>query len=570
MSELDVITNTQHIYDLLALCGQKNIQYAVVCPGSRCAPLLIACDLHPKIKTISVTDERSAAFIALGIAQQTNKPVILVCTSGTAGQNFAPAVTEAFYQHVPLVVLTADRPPEWIDQWDGQTIHQENLFIDHLKGKMTFVAGENSLKEANQLLNQGVSETPCPVHFNIPVSKPFYPLSKEETPLFRSFQWAIKPKATHLNHAEVQLSVLQKQLNKAQKILIHFGQYHRDDELAKILEKLAIPVIGDVISNINKPERTDVFYNTKNSELQPDLLITIGRSVISEKHKQYFRDHKPKYHWHIGLGMVGDPFQTTPKIIAVKPLVFFKSWLIENKLIYAKQNQYQKILESRSEVVLRHVRHCLDEQPFNQYFATAIVMQNLPKNSVLHLANSMTVRVANHIGFSKKPSKIGGEVSADSLGIEKDIEIWSNRGTSGIDGCLSTVVGHAIANPELIHTLIIGDLAFLYDRNGLWLNQALPNNLKIVVMNNAGGGIFKLIPGPSKQKGSALFNTPHQRTAQLTAEEFGIKYITANTKKELKIQMKSFLNLSLGLVILEIFTNMKNNEQFFRALDKQS
>ncbi|MCP4145867.1 MAG: hypothetical protein GY752_11365, partial [bacterium] len=121
---VSVIGNTQHIYDLVALCAARGVEKAVVCPGSRCAPLLLGFGKHPAIKTISVTDERSAGFIGLGIAQQTGKPVVLVCTSGTAALNFAPAVTEAFYQNVQLIVLTADRPAEWIDQWDGQTIHQ--------------------------------------------------------------------------------------------------------------------------------------------------------------------------------------------------------------------------------------------------------------------------------------------------------------------------------------------------------------------------------------------------------------------------------------------------------------
>jgi 2-succinyl-5-enolpyruvyl-6-hydroxy-3-cyclohexene-1-carboxylate synthase len=122
------IQNTQHIYDLVGICAQFGVENAVVCPGSRCAPLLIGFGKHPDIETISITDERSAGFVGLGLAQQSGKPVVLACTSGTAALNFAPAVTEAFYQNVPLIVLTADRPPEWIDQWDGQTIHQEKIY----------------------------------------------------------------------------------------------------------------------------------------------------------------------------------------------------------------------------------------------------------------------------------------------------------------------------------------------------------------------------------------------------------------------------------------------------------
>jgi len=141
------IKNTQHIYDLVGVCAGFGVEKAIVCPGSRCAPLLIGFGKHPDIETISVTDERSAGFIGLGLAQQSGKPVVLVCTSGTAAQNFTPAVTEAYYQNVPLIVLTGDRPPEWIDQWDGQTIRQKNLYIDHIKGSFTSLEDNTDVAE---------------------------------------------------------------------------------------------------------------------------------------------------------------------------------------------------------------------------------------------------------------------------------------------------------------------------------------------------------------------------------------------------------------------------------------
>jgi len=173
-----LIKNTQHIYDLVGLCADYGVEKAVVCPGSRCAPLLIGFGKHPNIETISVTDERSAGFVGLGLAQQTGNPVVLVCTSGTAAQNFAPAVIEAYYQNVPLFVLTADRPPEWIDQWDGQTIRQKNLYIEHIKG--CFVYDEDTTSVGKKALELALEGALGPVHLNIPIREPFYPDSFEE------------------------------------------------------------------------------------------------------------------------------------------------------------------------------------------------------------------------------------------------------------------------------------------------------------------------------------------------------------------------------------------------------
>lgn len=550
MPESEVIKNTQHIYDLIEMCSLKNTQHAVVCPGSRCAPLLIACDQHARIKTISVTDERSASFMALGIAQQTHLPVILVCTSGTAGQNFAPAITEAFYQQVPLIVLTADRPAEWIDQWDGQTIHQQDMYANHIKASMVFVKGETSLQQADQLLNQCITDATGPVHINIPISKPFYPLSPNDKACFRTLVTTPPVnRATALD--EIPWNRLQDQLNQSSKVLVHYGQHIKNLKLESILSQAGLPIIGDIISNINSPERTDIFFNTNNNKLRPDLLITLGRSVISEKHKQYFRQHKPKYHWHIGIGMIGDPFQTLTDVIPVNPLGFFREWIIANKLTHQVQHRYQAILKKRRKEAQLHIATCLSEHPFNQYAATATILKHLPENSTLHLANSMTVRAANQMGLIS----------------DNGIEIWSNRGTSGIDGCLSTAVGHAIANPEQTHVLIIGDLAFFYDHNGLWLNQELPHQLIIVLMNNGGGGIFNLIPGPSSQgSGYHLFNTPHHRTAKPTADDFNLYYQSIYSLEELEGILDSTLNHLSGTAILEVFTDMKTNEQAFLAL----
>ena len=550
----EVQNNTQHIYDLVGLCAEYGVEKAVVSPGSRCAPLLIGFGKHPDIETISVTDERSAGFIGLGLAQQSGKPVVLVCTSGTAAQNFTPAVTEAYYQNVPLIVLTADRPPEWIDQWDGQTIRQKNLYIDHIKG--SFVYDEDSTDVAKKALELALEGAPGPVHLNIPIREPFYPESLDDNVLTTETRRA--QRKDKINKIENAVWIeFESILNSSDKVLVLGGQLEPNSQLVELLKQLDVAVTGDVISNLHGVDgviqSSDLIFKTDNESLMPDFLITLGRSVISKNLKLCLRKHKPKTHWHIGLGMVGNPFQSLTKTVAISPEVFLKEWIEKkqkNRLatkgteIIKKLNDksaYFSSLLDQQKMVNEKLRSLLEESDFNYFSAVKKVIQGLPKNSVLHLGNSMPVRIANFIGLN-----------------DPTIDVWCNRGTSGIDGVLSTAVGHSLAEPNRKHTLIIGDLSFFYDRNGLWLNHEFPNNLQIVILNDSGGGIFNMIPGPSSQGDlTELFTTQHQRTAKLTAKEFNMNYQGASSIEEIT-------GWESG--ILEIFTDMKTNTETFRKI----
>ena len=550
----EVQNNTQHIYDLVGLCAEYDVEKAVVSPGSRCAPLLIGFGKHPDIETISVTDERSAGFIGLGLAQQSEKPVVLVCTSGTATQNFAPAVTEAFYQQVPLIVLTADRPPEWIDQWDGQTIRQKNLYIDHIKG--SFVYDEDSTDVAKKALELALEGAPGPVHLNIPIREPFYPESLDDNVLTTETRRA--QRKDKINKIENAVWIeFESILNSSDKVLVLGGQLEPNSQLVELLKQLDVAVTGDVISNLHGVDgvikSSDLIFKTDNESLMPDFLITLGRSVISKNLKLCLRKHKPKIHWHIGLGMVGNPFQSLTKTVAISPEVFFMKWIEKKrknrlatkgtetiKKLNDKSAYFSSLLDQQK-MVNEKLGSLLEESDFNYFSAVKKVIQGLPKNSVLHLGNSMPVRIANFIGLN-----------------DPTIDVWCNRGTSGIDGVLSTAVGHSLAEPNRKHTLIIGDLSFFYDQNGLWLNHEFPNNLQIVILNDSGGGIFNMIPGPSSQGDlTELFTTQHQRTAKLTAKEFNMYYQDASSIEEIT-------GWESG--ILEIFTDMKTNTETFRRI----
>ena len=550
----EVQNNTQHIYDLVGLCAEYDVEKAVVSPGSRCAPLLIGFGKHPDIETISITDERSAGFIGLGLAQQSGKPVVLVCTSGTAAQNFAPAVTEAYYQNVPLIVLTADRPPEWIDQWDGQTIRQKNLYIDHIKG--SFVYDEDSTDVAKKALELALEGAPGPVHLNIPIREPFYPESLDDNVLTTETRRA--QRKDKINKIENAVWIeFESILNSLDKVLVLGGQLEPNSQLVELLKQLDVAVTGDVISNLHGVDgviqSSDLIFKTDNESLMPDFLITLGRSVISKNLKLCLRKHKPKTHWHIGLGMVGNPFQSLTKTVAISPEVFLKEWIEKKQKnrLATKGTEIKKKLNDKSayfsslldqqKMVNEKLRSLLEKSDFNYFSAVKEVIQDLPKNSILHLGNSMPVRIANFIGLN-----------------DPTIDVWCNRGTSGIDGVLSTAVGHSLAEPNRKHTLIIGDLSFFYDRNGLWLNHEFPNNLQIVILNDSGGGIFNMIPGPSAQGDlRELFTTQHQQTAKLTAKEFNMNYQGASSIEEIT-------GWESG--ILEIFTDMKTNTETFRRI----
>ncbi|MCS5625504.1 MAG: 2-succinyl-5-enolpyruvyl-6-hydroxy-3-cyclohexene-1-carboxylic-acid synthase [Candidatus Marinimicrobia bacterium] len=535
-----LIKNTQHIYDLVGLCADFGVEKAVVCPGSRCAPLLIGFGKHQNIETISVTDERSAGFVGLGLAQQTENPVVLVCTSGTAAQNFAPAVIEAYYQNVPLFVLTADRPPEWIEQWDGQTIRQKNLYIEHIKG--SFVYDEDTTGVGKKALELALEGALGPVHLNIPIREPFYPDSLEEVQLTSKTR---RTQRKIINRVSEEIwNEFESVLASSEKVMVLGGQLEPNPELVNMLNLLDVPVVVDVISNIHGVENViksaDLIFKTDDESLIPDFLITFGRSIISKNLKLYLRKNKPKVHWHIGEGMVGDPFQSLTKIIKTPPLQFFTDWL-DMVIKINDQDDYCNLLKDTQKSVDEDFDLTLDNAEFNYFNAVRSVLKQLPQNSVLHLGNSMPVRIANFIGIK-----------------ESTIDIWCNRGTSGIDGVVSTAVGHALAEPNRKHTLIIGDLSFFYDRNGLWLNHEFPTNLQIVILNDNGGGIFNMIPGPSNQDGlTNLFTTPHQRTAKLTAQEFKLTYRKITSLEEID-------GWSSG--ILEIFTEMQNNMETFKRI----
>lgn len=543
-----------------------------MCPGSRCAPLTLAFARHPHIDTKTFSDERSAGFVALGMAQQLRKPGVLLCTSGTAAYNFAPAVAEAFFSQTPLVVFTADRPAEWIAQHDGQTIFQSEVFGKHVK-KYFQLPQEydhpDSVWMINRIVNEAINlanqEPQGPVHINAPFREPLYP-EKNEATVFSDHVRVMEEHANRYELSEHQRAAIVKAWPDYHHILVVVGQLHADDKTIETLrafaEKHSTPIAGDVISNIHGLQQvvrhTDLFLGQASEEikksLRPDLLITFGKSVISKNLKIFLRKFSPKAHWHIQeAGPVADTFKTVTDIFNATPEAFFsflstleRQETFENQ----KQNNYHKLWEVEERRSLRSLSEFFPQEPLGELELVSEIIKQLPAKCNLHVANSMSVRYANFIGLQAE---------------QKDVRVFSNRGTSGIDGCTSTTVGHTLTS-DVPNILITGDLAFFYDRNAFWHNYPLPN-LRVVVLNNHGGVIFNMIDGPaSLPEGPEYFITQQKLNAKTLCEEFNVDYLALDSRRKMKNLLKEFFQFDGRTKILELETDTALNKTIFDNL----
>ncbi len=530
------------VFNTSEICFQLGVKYAVISPGSRNAPLTISFARNSKIIKKVVPDERTAGFIALGIAQHTKQPVVLCCTSGTSLLNYAPAVTEAYYRQIPLIIFSADRPPELIDQRDGQTIRQFGALKNHVKRSIQLPVIESSKdeEEFQELIVDAIEESLAlpmgPVHINVPFREPFYPELTQE-----------------LNFNKLDLSSTRSiQKNKTsfsfpagKKILVLIGQQEPDKDLSELTNKLRakIPILRFPLNNLSSGiQHVDGFINDQ-KELIPDILITSGLSVLSKKLKTFLRKNKPDCHLHFDEGMVPvDTFQTKPELIN-QPIESVLEDLLETEV----DEEYINKWISSELITKTTITNEMELLSFSETTATHAVINSLPIHSILHLSNSMPVRYA------------------DLFGVKESIKSYSNRGTSGIDGCTSTALGTAMVS-DRTNILLTGELAFFYDRNAFFHNYMIPN-LKIIIMNNQGGGIFRLIEGPSSlPELEEYFETRHSFTAQYICEENKFDYYPIHSESELNTHLNKFFSVSEKTAVMEIFTDPEENQKAYKKL----
>lgn len=541
---------------IIEICLAKDVTTIVISPGSRNAPLIIGFVNNPKFTCYSIADERAAAFFALGIAQQIKKPVAVICTSGSAVLNYYPAFAEAFYSQIPLVVISADRPLSKIDIGDGQTIRQQNVFENHSICNANLAEGasvENDLK-INEALTLAIQKK-GPVHINAPFEEPLY-----ETTETLSVTISSSPNPTNSSTlSKTNWSEFASIWNNSKKKLVLVGVNNPNSIDSKIVEFLAkdssVVVLTETTSNLHHtsfitsidtlitPFTTENYLN-----FQPDILITFGGMVVSKRIKSMLRKYQPKNHWHIDSLRAYDTFGCLTKHFVMEPNSFFTTFIPLTEPV--SSDYYDTFAAITSNRKIKHSEY-LSKIPFSDFKAFELLFQNLPLNSHLQISNSSAIRYAQ------------------LFEIDSTIEVFCNRGTSGIDGSTSTAIGAAVAQNKPT-TLLTGDISFLYDSNALW-NNYIPKNFKIILINNGGGGIFRILPGHQETPVfTTFFETSHCLTAEHLAKMFGFEYCMASDELSLKAALQTSYTQNDIPVLLEVFTPTRENDtillRYFDAL----
>ena len=555
---------------IVALCVAKNIKHVVISPGSRNAPLTIGFTHHPEIIPYSLVDERCAAFFALGIAQQLQEPVAVVCTSGSALLNYYPAVAEAFYSDIPLVVISADRPIERIDIGDGQTIRQKNVFENHILysanlhseivlesrtadkklQQKQFESQKHNEREINLALNKAI-EDKGPVHINVPFYEPLYDSIEEieVNPL------QIFPEVHDRIYSYQELMPYAELWNNAKRKMVIVGVAGPNTIEQQFLDSLAMDesvlVLTETTSNLNHPgffTRIDTLIGPiercedaqeQFKALQPDILLTFGGMIISKKVKSFLRNYQPKQHWHVDPKKAYNTFFCLNKHFESRANSFLEKFF---SLVETGKGNYAAYWKEIKEK--RQAQHdiYMKEIPYSDLKAMQHIVGRVPKDWNIQLGNSATVRYAQLFNWDLSQ------------------KLFCNRGTSGIDGSVSTAVGAAVVNvdPTL---LICGDLSFFYDSNGLW-NNYIPKHFRIIILNNEGGGIFRILPGhKNTQNFDTFFETVHSMNARALAEMYGFEYASAKSPEDINQDLESFFTPSEKPRILEVFTPRKINDE---------
>ncbi|MDN3666902.1 2-succinyl-5-enolpyruvyl-6-hydroxy-3-cyclohexene-1-carboxylate synthase [Algibacter miyuki] len=574
---------------LIQLCKAKGVKHIVLSPGSRNAPLTIGFTHDPFFNCYSIVDERCAAFFALGIAQQLQEPTAVVCTSGSALLNYYPAVAEAFYSNIPLIVLSADRPKHLVGIGDGQTINQKNVFKNHIlysanlkldlkdeknvpndeelpifknledkferllglqKGIQTF-----NEEEINDAINTAKIKK-GPVHINIPFDEPLYDIVEHLT---------VTPKVIDIpvKEVEIETHVLKscfEDWNSATRKMILVGVNEPNSIEQKWLEEIAeddsVIVLTESTSNLHHPsffqsidQLIAPLTEDEQRQLQPEILVTFGGLIVSKKIKQLLRKHKPKQHWHIDEQEANDTFFCLNNHIKATPNAFFEAFL---PLVthYVKSN-YKNTWAAVKKTRLEKHKTYLADIPFSDFTVFNKVLKSVPENYILQVGNSSAIRYTQ------------------LFNINKTLEVFCNRGTSGIDGSTSTAIGAAVAQnkPTLF---ITGDLSFLYDSNALW-NNYIPKNFRIIVVNNQGGGIFRILPGHKNTENfDTYFETNHNLTAEHLCKMYGLDYQVASDKLTLKEALSGFYEAGEKPKVIEVFTPKGLNDDvllnYFKSL----
>ncbi|MDC6389739.1 2-succinyl-5-enolpyruvyl-6-hydroxy-3-cyclohexene-1-carboxylic-acid synthase [Maribacter sp. PR1] len=554
---------------IIGHCKANGINNIVISPGSRNAPLTLSFTNDPFFKCFSIVDERCAAFYGMGMAQHLDRPVVLLCTSGSALLNYYPAIAEAYYSEIPLIVISADRPSYKIDIGDGQTIRQENVYEKHIgysaNLKQDLIHATERINryspswladdDLNQLqievqthndLELSTSLTVAfqqqlPIHINVPMEEPLYDTVEIDLAL---------PKAVDFKRMDSEIipSSFRETWKNAKRKMVLVGVNNPNLLEEDILEALgsdsSVIVFTETTSNMHHPnfftsidsilapielsEKKDELFK----DLKPDILLTFGGHVVSKKVKAFLREYEPKHHWHVGYTKANDTYFCLEKHVKTSVNKFFES-------IYAEWSEspsnYFKLWDKVRLIYQIKREEYLSQVPYSDFLVFDRVLKSIPEEYQLHLANSSTIRYTQL--FPLSPS----------------LKVFCNRGASGIDGSTSTAIGASVneATPTL---LITGDLSFFYDSNALW-NDYIRKDFRIILINNGGGGIFRILPGRKDSDSyERFFETKHKLNASSLCDMYNLKYDSASDDISLRNSLEGFYNTSDKPKLLEIFT----------------
>lgn len=478
-----------------------------------------------------IPDERVAGYFALGIAQQTRETVAIACTSGTALLNLAPAVCEAFYQKIPLLLLTADRPPEAIGLGENQAIDQQEIYHNYIKESRNIDADNNTPQLIATVVSDAIANTRTngagPVHLNIHLREPLYNMAEADN------EALVLPEPTpQINHEDI--------LSLQQKNMVIVGLLPSNEKLNTKLQELAQRNDTIVITETTSNQHGEGFIGNVDSLIAvmqdgntyaPDYIVTIGGQIVSKKLKEYLKQYPATEHVHISEA--GDAWHSlgAKNFIAVQAEIDNFTWAaVKNTSNYKAQWQ---ALQNKTNDLAQQYFAAL---PFCDLKVHELLANSFPQGTNVQYGNSTPIRYSN------------------LFKLREDLTINSNRGTSGIDGCVSTATGAAYANGKPT-VLIVGDISFLYDSNALWNNYLSPH-LRIIIINNSGGNIFRVLDGPTKVQGfETFFETKHNHTAKHLASMYGIPYYFCAAQAELEEQLKTFFEPSKHPKILEVKTD---------------
>lgn len=549
------------IIQLISLLKQFNIRRIVVSPGSRHFALIHSLESDKYFKLYSVVDERSAAFFALGLIQQTGEIVAVACSSGTACMNYGSAIVEAFYQRLPLLVLSSDRLPQFLNQMEDQMYDQLDTFTKCTKYQGQLPVIKNAIDEwyCNRIINEALIELTHhgngPVHLNIPIEA--HHTDKFTTPTL--------PKVRKINLStssidQVKWQAYSEEL-KGKKIMIIWGQscpmtslIH--NSITKFTENFDAIILTDKISNChhkNAINNTTVVLNILRPEekinLSPDVVISIGGNYIfNNEIKNYLRPYAIK-HWQIGKeDKICDPFKKLTDVFEMEEYFFFES--ITNNANFTNEGEYANSWLELSKLP------ALPTPEYNELYAIGTLLNNLPKNVDLQLANSCTIRMSHF--FPTDPS----------------VRVNCNRGVNGIDGSMSTAIGFSSENNRPTY-YITGDLSFFYDMNSLGIRHISPK-MRILLINNGGGAVMY---GPLNEELRKTLpphiGAGHQISAKGWVESRGFKYLSASSKEEVDEAIKILCDTETEQpIFVEVFTTINTDinsiSNYFTSINRKT